>query len=94
MKQLPLPLPPSAQRWPELATLAILDAALSASESALLVACPEIHCGIIERAPRASAVARAGAVIVQLRRLATAIAAYRDALDREARRANRPLRPF
>jgi hypothetical protein len=91
VKQLSLPMPPSLDRWPELAPLAILDAALSASESALLAACPEIHCGGTGRAARGSTVVRAGAVILQARRLAAALAAYRDAVDREARRADREI---
>lgn len=91
MRQLSLPLPPSLQRWPELASLAILDAALSASESALLAVCPEIHCGAIGRASRASTVVRANAVILQARRLAAALAAYRNAVDREARREDREI---
>lgn len=90
MKQLLLPLPPALERWPELAPLSILDAALSASESALLAVCPDIHCAI-GRAPRGSTVVRANAVILQARRLATALTAYRNAVDREARRADREL---
>jgi hypothetical protein len=91
MKQLPLPLPPSLERWPELASLAILDAALSTSESALIAVCPELHCGAIGRASRGSTVARASAVILQARRLAAALVAYRNAVDRDARRADREL---
>ena len=94
MKQLPLPIPipPTLDRWPELAPLAILDVALSASESSLLSACPEIHIEAFDRSPRGSSTRRAYAVILQARRLAAAIAAYRDAVDREARRAERDLR--
>lgn len=58
MKQLSLPPPPSLERWPELAPLAILHAALSTSESALLAVCPEIHCDTIGRASRGSTVVR------------------------------------
>ena len=91
MRQLPPPLPPSLERWPELAPLAILEAALSVSESALLAACPELHCTTFERAPRGSTIPRASAVILQARRLAVALAAYRNAVGREARRIDREL---
>lgn len=90
MRQLQLALlPPFIERSPELAPLAILDAALTASESALLVAFPEIYHGASDGVPRASSVARANAVILNARRLAAALAAYRDALAREARRSVR-----
>ena len=92
MKQLPLPIPPTLDRWPELAPLAILDVALSASESALLSACPEIHIEAFVHSPRGSTTRRAYAVIFQARRLAAAIAAYRQALDRDARSVERQLR--
>jgi hypothetical protein len=96
MKQLRLPIPPTLERSPELATLAILDAALTASESALLSVCPELHCGTIHRPSRGSTVVRANAVILQARRLAAAIAAYRNAVDQDTRRADREIarRPF
>jgi hypothetical protein len=92
MKQLLLPIPPSLHRWPELAPLAILDAALAASELALLSACPEVHIEAFNRSPRGSTTRRAYAVITQARRLAAATAAYRHAVERDARRADRDLR--
>lgn len=91
MKQLPLPIPPALDRWPELAALAILDAALSATESALLAACPAIRYGALEHASRGSTTLRANSIILQARRLAAAIASYRNAVDREARRGDRGL---
>ena len=91
MKQLPLPFTPALERWPELAPLAILDAALSASESALLAACPDLHHGTSPTS-RGTTAQRAGALILQARRLATAIAAYRSAVDRSVRRYEREMR--
>jgi hypothetical protein len=84
-----LPIPPVLERCPELAPLAILDAALTACEAALLASYAEIHHGAIEDAPRGSSVLRANAIITQGRRLAAAIAAYRDAVDRDALREHR-----
>ena len=89
MKQLHLPIYPSLERSPELAPLAILDTALSASESALLVACSEPHYDAALRPPRRSIARRANTLILLARRLATAIAAYREALDRDSRRMER-----
>ncbi len=95
MKQLPLRLPvvPVLERSPELAPLAILDAALTACEAALLASYAEIYHGVSD-APRSSGLLRATAVITQARRLGTAIAAYRDAVDRDARREDRLRRVF
>ena len=91
-----LPIPPVLERSPELAPLAILDVALTACEAALLASYAEIHYGAIEDAPRGSSVLRANAIITLARRLAAAIAAYRDAVDRDALRADRERRrePF
>lgn len=91
-----LPIPPVLERSPELAPLAILDAALTACEAALLASYAEIHHGDIEDAPRGSSVLRANAIITQARRLAAALAAYRDAVDRDALRVARERRrqPF
>ncbi|MHB8876692.1 MAG: hypothetical protein ACYC8T_23600 [Myxococcaceae bacterium] len=91
-----LPIPPVLERSPELAPLAILDVALTACEAALLVSYAEIHHGAIEDSPRGSSVLRANAIITLARRLAAAIAAYRDAVDRDALRADRERRrePF
>lgn len=90
-----LPLPPDLERSPELAPLAILDAALTACEAALLASYAEIYHGV-GGAPRGSSRLRAGAVITQARRLGTVLAAYRDAVDRDARREHRRRRslPF
>lgn len=90
MRQLLLPIPPALDRSPELAPLAILDAALATSESALLAACPELHMPP-EHAHRGATTRRANTVILQARRLAAAIAAYRDAIERDARRAHREI---
>ena len=90
MKQLPLqlPIPPVLERSPELAPLAILDAALTACEAALLASYAEIYHGVGDT-PRGSGLARASAVITQARRLGAVLAAYRDAVDRDARRVDR-----
>lgn len=90
------PMPPYLEHNPELASLAILDAALAASEFAVLASCPEIHHGALEDAARGSTTLRGYALILQARRLAAAISAYRDAVDRDARRARRACRrnPF
>ena len=89
MNHLRLPNPRLLERSPELASLAILDAALSACEVALLASYPEVYNGANEDAPRGSSSLRANAIIIQARRLAAVLAAYRDALDREARREGR-----
>jgi hypothetical protein len=89
VKQMLMPFPPTLEHCPELAALAILDAALCASEYALLAVCPEILHGASDGAPRGSTVVRANALILQARRLAAAIAAYRNAVERDARRADR-----
>jgi len=93
MRQLPLrlPVPPVLERSPELAPLAILDAALTACEAALLASYAEIYHGVGD-APRASGRLCASAVITQARRLGTVLAAYREAVDRDARREDRRCR--
>ena len=90
MKQLSLrlPAPPVLEHSPELAPLAILDAALTACEAALLASYAELFHGVGEH-PRSSSLLRASAVITQARRLGTVLAAYRDAVDRDARREDR-----
>ncbi len=87
--RLRLPTPPLLERAPELAPLAILETALSASEAALLASWAELYNGALDGIPRGSSVLRANAVIIHARRLATVIAAYRDSLDRDARREER-----
>lgn len=87
--RLRLPLPPMLERSPELAALAILEAALTASEAALLAAYAELYNGAVDGIPRGSSVLRANAVIIHARRLAAALATYRDSLDREALREGR-----
>ncbi len=86
------PIPPYLEHSPELASLAILDAALLACEYAVLASCPEIHHGALEDAARGSTTLRGQSLILQARRLAAAISAYRDAVDRDARRADRERR--
>ena len=87
--RLRLPIPPLVERAPELAPLAILETALSTSEAALLASYAELYNNTFDGVPRGSSVLRANAVIIQARRLATVIAAYRDSLDRDARREAR-----
>lgn len=96
MKQLLLPLVPALEHSPELAPLAILDTALLATERALLAVYPEVYHGLLDRSARGSTPLRANAIILQGRRLAAGIAAYRHAAALEARRAERALRhvPF
>lgn len=77
-----LPIPPLLERAPELAALAILEAALLASYA-------ELYNGALDGIPRATRVLRANAIIIHARRLAAALAAYRDALEREALRDER-----
>lgn len=83
--RLRLPIPPLLERSPELAALAILDAALSASEAALLASYAELYNGALDGLPRGSAVLRANTVIIHARRLAAALASYRDSLEERAR---------
>ena len=88
--RLRLPIPPLLERAPELAPLAILETALTASEAAILASYAELYNnGALDGIPRGSSVLRANAVIIHARRLATAIAAYHDSLDRDARRVER-----
>lgn len=87
--RLRLPLPPMLERSPELAALAILEAALTASEAALLAAYAELYNGALEGIPRGASVLRANSVIIHARRLAAALATYRDSLDRDALREER-----
>jgi hypothetical protein len=77
------------EETPELSSLAILDTALLACEGALLAANPELMHGQLDDCHRGSAAIRANALIVQARRLSTALAAYREAVDRDTRRRAR-----
>ena len=86
--RLPIP-PPLLERSPELAALAILETALAASELALLASHAELYHRGIDGLRRGSSVLRANSVIIHARRLAAVIAAYRDSLDRDARRVER-----
>ncbi len=83
-------------RSPELASLQILDAALVACEAALLAAHPEVAHGALDVCPHGSSPMRAHSILVDSRRLATALAAYREALGRDERRTRRQqmLIPF
>ena len=89
MRPARLPIPPRLERSPELAALAILEIALSASEAALLASYSELYNGMLDGVRRGSSVLRANSVIIHARRLAAVIAAYRDSLDRDARRVER-----
>ena len=84
-----LPIPPLLERSPELAALAILEAALSASEAALLASYAELYNGVLDGVPRGASVLRANAIIIHARRLAAVLGSYRESLDREARREER-----
>jgi hypothetical protein len=77
------------ERSPELAALAILEAALTASEAALLAAYADLYNGVLDGTPRGASVLRANAVIIHARRLSAALATYRDSLDRDALREER-----
>ena len=91
-----LPIPPSLDRSPELASLAILDVAITVTVSALLSSYPELFHGTFDDAPCGASVLRANALITQARRLAASIAAFSEAVDRETLRENRARRqrPF
>jgi hypothetical protein len=78
-------------RSPELASLAILDATLATCEIALLAAHPEVAHGALDVCERGSSAMRAHAILIACRRLATTLAAYREALGREERRQRRDL---
>lgn len=83
------PLAPPIERYsrsPELAPLAILEAALGACEIAVLAAHAELAHGALDVMPKGSSSMRALGLIVAGHRLATALAAYREALGREERR--------
>ena len=83
-------------RSPELASLTILEAALGASEAALMAVHPEVAHGALDICERGSSAMRAHAILVAMRRLATVLASYREALGREERRNVREQRaiPF
>ena len=87
--RLRLPIPPLLQRSPELAALAILEAALSTSEAAVLASYAELYNGALDGIPRGASVLRANTVIIHARRLSAALATYRDSLDRDALREHR-----
>ena len=90
MNSLPLRLPiERLERSPELAYLAILEAALAACDAALFAAHPEIAHGALDVCERGSSAMRAHGILVAAHRLATALAAYREALGREERRQHR-----
>lgn len=90
MKQLSLRLPVERYaRSPELAPLAILDAALDACEVAIFAAHQELAHGALDVCPRGSSAMRAHAILVAAHRLNVALASYREALDKEERRARK-----
>lgn len=76
-------------RSPELAVISILETALNSCKIALLAANPDLAYGDIADLTRGSSSLKANAVLIASRRLAEALAAYRDALDREERRRGR-----
>jgi hypothetical protein len=73
-------------RSPELAPLAILEAALGACEVAIFAAHAELAHGALDVMPKGSSTMRAHGLLIAGHRLATALAAYREALGREERR--------
>lgn len=89
----PIRLPPPAYRLarsPQLAPLAILEAALGPCEAALLAAHDELARYTTGRA-RSSEAARATSLMHASRRLGIALAAYQEALDRAERRRLREV---
>lgn len=74
---------------PELASLAILEAALGSCEIALLASHPEMAYGVLDNCPRGSSVMRAHSILVAGHRLAAALVAYRLALGRDERLARK-----
>jgi len=76
-------------RSPQLAPLAILEAALGPCEAALLAAHDELVHGALSICERGSGARRAHSVLVAGRRLAVALAAYQEALGRAERRKAR-----
>lgn len=90
MKQLSVRLPVERYaRSPELAPLAILDAALGACEVALFAAHQELAHGALDICPRGSSAMRAHGILVASQRLNVALASYRQALDKDERRARK-----
>jgi predicted metallopeptidase len=73
-------------RSPELAPLTILESVLATCEAALFAAHPEVAHGALDICDRGSSAMRAHAILVATRRLATALAVYRETLGREERR--------
>jgi hypothetical protein len=90
VKELSLRLPIERYaRSPELAALAILEAALGACEVALFAAHQELAHGALDVCPRGSSALRAHGILVAGRRLNVDLASYREALDREERRTRK-----
>ena len=72
-------------RSPELAPLAILEAALGACEIAIFAAHAELAHGALDVMPKGSSTMRAHGLLIAGHRLAVALAAYCEALSREER---------
>jgi hypothetical protein len=89
----PLPVEQFA-RSPELASLSILGAAITACQAALLAAHPEVAHGATQDCPRGSSALRAEAILLAGRRLELAVASYIQALGREERQARRAQARF
>ncbi len=87
--RMPMTMQPSSA--PELATLAILEAAANASEALLCSRHDPFDDGPDPRYRRSPA-SRADAIVTLCRQLSAALAAYREAVDRETRRARRERR--
>ena len=92
--RMPMTMQPSSA--PELATLAIFEAAATASEALLGSRHDPLGHGPDPRYRRSPAF-RAYEITILCRQLSAALAAYREAVDRETRRAQRERlrdRPF
>jgi len=92
---MPMTMQPSSA--PELATLALFEAAATASEALLCSIHDPLGHGAPDPRYRRSPASRAYAIVLLCRQLSAALAAYREAVDRESRRAQREWhrdRPF
>jgi len=76
-------------RSPELASLSILGAPISACQAALLAAHPDVAHGATANCPRGSSALCAEAILISERRLEVALSNYTHALGREERRSRR-----
>ena len=90
-------LPPSTRlrNYPQLSTLAVLEAALESAEAALAAAHPDLPLFEGRLGRTEPALARAHAILRHGRRLTRLLADYCDAVHRDFRRRSRGFdRPF